>query len=293
MIQRNDPCWCGSGKKWKKCHYPCPPNLSAAEHYLKYYKIILKTPQQIEKIRIACQVTAEILDALCKAAKAGVTTLELDEYSRELHKKFHAIPACLGYGDPPFPKTICTSLNEVICHGIPDRRPLQEGDILNIDVSVIIDGYFGDASRMATIGQITEEKQKVVDVSWVCLKKAIAICKPDVPIWQIGKEIEDYARSKGCSVVNQFVGHGVGIDFHEPPEIAHHYNEAEIPMAPGMIFTIEPMINAGVRDAVVDPADRWTARTKDGKASAQWEHTILITEKGHEILTLKKEDPAL
>lgn len=285
MISRNDLCWCGSGQKWKKCHYPTKSTLSLAQRYLNQYKIILKTPLQIKKIREACRVTADILDALCCKAKAGVTTLELDELSRELHKKANAIPACLGYGSPPYPKTICTSLNEVICHGIPDQRPLQDGDFLNIDVSSIVDGYFGDSSRMVAIGQISEDKQKVMDVSLECLKKSIAICGPEVPIWQIGKEIEDYARSKKCSVVNQFVGHGVGIAFHEPPEIAHHYNDSLIPMAPGMIFTIEPMINAGVREAVIDPIDHWTVRTKDGKPSAQWEHTILITETGHEILT--------
>jgi methionyl aminopeptidase len=285
MTSRNDPCWCGSGKKWKKCHYPRPSQLSLKERYFNQYKIILKTPEEIDKIRQACQVTIQILDTLCKAAKKGVTTLELDELSRELHKKAKVIPACLGYGEPPFSKTICTSLNEVICHGIPDKRALQEGDILNIDVSCILDGYFGDASRMVTIGKVTEDKQKVVDVSFECLKRAIQVCKPEAPIWLIGKAIEDYARSKGCSVVNQFVGHGVGVAFHEPPEIPHHYNDSEILMVPGMTFTIEPMINAGVREAVIDPSDQWTARTKDGKPSAQWEHTILITEKGHEILT--------
>lgn len=286
MINRNDPCWCGSGKKWKKCHYPRPSTISTAQRYLNQYKIILKTPEQIEGIRRACKITADILDVLCHSAKEGITTLELDELSRKLHKQFHVIPACLGYGDPPFPKTICTSLNEVICHGIPEKRALQEGDFLNIDVSCILDGYFGDASRMVAIGNISEEKQRVMDVSFECLQKAIAVCKPNAPIWHIGKAIEDHARDKKCSVVNQFVGHGVGLAFHEPPEIPHHYNDLEIPMAPGMIFTIEPMINAGVREAVIDPIDHWTARTRDGKPSAQWEHTILITEKGHEILTL-------
>lgn len=285
MIHRNDPCWCGSGKKWKKCHYPRPSTLSLRERYLNQYKIILKTPEQIEKIRKACKITAHILDTLCQSAKPGVTTLELDELSQALHKKFHVIPACLGYGTPPFPKTICTSLNEVICHGIPDKRALKEGDFLNIDVSCILEGYFGDASRMVAIGKISEEKQTVMDVSFECLQRAIAVCKPGVPIWRIGKEIEDYARSKKCSVVNQFVAHGVGLAFHEPPEVPHHYNDVEIPLAPGMTFTIEPMINVGVREAVIDPIDHWTARTKDGKPSAQWEHTLLITETGHEVLT--------
>lgn len=288
MIKRNDLCWCGSALKWKKCHYPKTPSPSPnplAQRYQRQYGILLKTPEQIEKIRIACQVTAKILNALCRHAKAGVTTLELDELSKELHEDYRAIPAPLNYGNPPFPKTICTSLNEVICHGIPDLRPLQEGDILNIDVSCIVDGYFGDCSRMVAIGKISAEKQKVIDVSLECLKRAIAVCRPGAFIWQIGQTIEDYAVKQGCSVVNQFVGHGVGIAFHEPPEVPHHYNQVGIEMAPGMTFTIEPMINAGVREGVIDETDHWTVRTLDGKPSAQWEHTLCITENGCDILT--------
>jgi methionyl aminopeptidase len=286
MIERNDPCWCGSQVKWKKCHYPQVAPLSQLKNiYLKKYGIILKTEEQIDKIRKACKVTAKILDLLCKAAKAGVTTNELDLLSRKLHQQMNAIPADLGYGDPPYPKTICTSLNEVICHGIPDDRPLQEGDIINIDVSSIVDGYFGDCSQMVIIGSISEEKRRVVDVSKETLRLAIKACRPGAFIWQIGEEIENYARQHKCSVVNQFVGHGIGLAFHEPPEIPHHYNSTQIELVPGMIFTIEPMINAGVRDGIIDPTDQWTVRTKDGKPSAQWEHTILITETGHEILT--------
>jgi methionyl aminopeptidase len=288
MIARNDPCWCGSGQKWKKCHYPKLPHGGVSDRalfYLKEFNILLKTPEQIEGIRRACKVTSDILDALCKHAKSGVTTLELDQLSRKLHKEAGAIPAPLGYGNPPYTKTICTSLNEVICHGIPDTRPLQEGDICNIDVSCIIGGYFGDASRMVAIGDIIPEKELVVDVAYECLYRAIDVCNPNAPMNAIGKAIEDYATSKGCSVVNQFVGHGVGIALHESLEVAHHYNNNEIPMAPGMTFTIEPMINAGVREGIIDPIDGWTVRTKDGKPSAQWEHTILITESGAEILT--------
>lgn len=288
MISRNDPCWCGSNLKWKKCHYPHPAPTdfaTLAKQYRERYKILLKTPEQIAKIRKACQVTAKILDTLCRAAQAGVTTLELDELSHKLHKEAGATPAPFNYGNPPYPKSICTSLNEVICHGIPDERPLQEGDIMNIDVSSIVDGAFGDSSRMILIGNVSEEKKRVVDVSRECLKRAIAVCKPGAEIRDIGKAIEDYASTQNCSVVNQFVGHGVGLEFHESPEIPHHYNNIRIPMAPGMTFTIEPMINAGVREGIVDSKDGWTVRTKDGKPSAQWEHTLLITERGCEILT--------
>ncbi|MCB1084786.1 MAG: methionyl aminopeptidase, partial [Chlamydiia bacterium] len=216
----------------------------------------------------------------------GVTTQELDAISMELHREAGATPAPLGYGSPPFPKSICTSLNEVICHGIPDNRPLEEGDILNIDVTAIVDGFYGDNSAMVTIGKISEEKRHVVDVSYECLMRSIKILKPGVLLSEIGKEIEDYATAEGCSVVNQFVAHGVGLNFHEAPQIPHHYNSLDIPLAKGMTFTIEPMINAGVRTAVIDLSDHWTARTADGKPSAQWEHTLAITDDGYEILTL-------
>lgn len=286
MITRNDLCWCGSGQKWKKCHYPRVPEESLPTRYLNEYGIIIKTPSQIEGIREACKVTAKILDAVCQAAVAGVSTSELDSLAQKLHKQANAVAAPLGYGHPPYPKSICTSLNEVICHGIPDSRPLQEGDILNIDVSSVVNHrYFGDCSRMVAVGEISKEKELVMNVSLKCLELAIQVCKPGAPIRLIGKAIESYAKSKKCSVVNQFVGHGVGVAFHEPPDIPHYINDSDILMVPGMIFTIEPMINAGVRDAVIDPIDQWTARTKDGKPSAQWEHTILITPTGHEVLT--------
>ena len=286
MISRNDPCWCGSGKKWKKCHYPdegAQDNL--AETYLKRYRIRLKTPEQIQGIKRACKITANILKKLSQAAKEGVTTDELNTLAMELHKEANVIPAPLGYGEPPFPKAICTSLNDVICHGIPDNRPLQNGDIMNIDVSCIADGYYGDCSAMVTIGDISPIQKRVVDTSKTALLAAIEICKPGVKICEIGDVIEKIAKENKCSVVNQFVAHGVGLEFHEEPQVPHHKNNVQIPMAPGMTFTIEPMINSGVREGMIDD-DEWTARTVDGGQSAQWEHTILITEDGHEILTL-------
>lgn len=289
MIARNDPCWCGSGKKWKKCHHPfhAPETFETVNNdYYKNYQIILKTPEQIEGIRRACKLSANILKKVCAMAKEGVTTEELNTYAVELHKEGGATPAPLGYGHPPFPKAICTSLNEVICHGIPDDVPLKKGDILNIDTTAILDGYYGDCSAMVSIGPISEEKQKVIDVSYECLMRSIKILKPGLLVSEIGKTIEDYATSEGCSVVNQFVAHGVGVEFHEDPQIPHCYNNLNIPLAAGMTFTIEPMINAGVRSGTIDPNDHWTARTDDGKPSAQWEHTLLITDEGYEILTL-------
>lgn len=290
MISRNDLCWCKSGKKWKKCHYPEEVVLSSFEEkatfYKKRYNIILKTPEQIEGIRRSCKLSAQILDTLCKAAKEGVTTLELDLLARKLHKEANAIAAPLGYGDPPFPKAICTSINEVICHGIPDNRPLQNGDILNIDNTTILDGYYGDCSKMVHIGEISEEKRRVSDTAKRCLEAAIAVVKPGALFCEIGDAISEVAEAANCSVVYQFVAHGVGLYFHEEPQIYHHRNKMSIPMEEGMIFTIEPMINAGLREAVIDEEDDWTARTIDGRASAQWEHTVLVTKDGCEILTM-------
>lgn len=289
MSGRNDPCWCGSQLKWKKCHYPkLSPSKADAnlkDEYYRKYQIILKTPEQIEGIRAACHLASRILDATCAMAVEGVSTEELDRYAHQLYLDAGSIPATLGYGEPPFTKTICTSLNEVICHGIPDPTKLKQGDILNIDVTAILNGYFGDCSRMVAIGQVSPDKQLVMDVSYECLMRAIANLKPGIPICQIGEVIESYANSKGCSVVNQFVAHGVGLFFHENPQLPHNRNQNKTVLVPGMTFTIEPMINAGVREAVIDSKDKWTARTKDGKPSAQWEHTILITDTGYEVLT--------
>lgn len=291
MIGRNDLCWCGSQEKWKKCHYPDAGKTEMNDfeklkkQYFRDYEIILKNEKQIQGIREACQLASKILDATCEMAKAGVSTEELNQYAVKLHKEANAIAAPLHYGEPPFPKSICTSINEVICHGIPSLRKLQNGDIVNIDVTSILNGYYGDCSRMVIIGETTDERKLVVDVSYECLMRSIEILKPGLPIYKIGEVIEDYATSKGCSVVNQFVGHGVGVYFHENPQIPHNKNRNSTLLVPGMTFTIEPMINAGVRTAVIDPNDHWTARTKDGKASGQWEHTILITDTGHEILT--------
>lgn len=290
MIGRNDSCWCGSQKKWKKCHFPQEAaeksqSVNIADLYYKRHKIVLKTPSQIEGIRESCILAAEILDKVCEMAKEGVTTAELNDYAHKLHLEAGAIPAPLGYGTPPFPKSICTSLNEVICHGIPNQTALVSGDILNIDVTCILNGYYGDCSRMVIIGTIDPEKRRVVDVSYECLMRAISVLKPGIPISLIGEVIQSYAEAHGCSVVTQFVGHGVGLRFHEPPQILHYKNTTDTLLAPGMTFTIEPMINAGRKEAVIDASNQWVARTIDGKPSAQWEHTLLITETGYEILT--------
>ncbi|MEG0037298.1 MAG: methionyl aminopeptidase [Victivallaceae bacterium] len=293
MIKKNDPCWCLSGKKWKNCHYPFLHDLSSEEQikreYASKYDILIKSKTEISKIRTACRVTAKILNKICNYAKAGITTDELNDLSIDLHKQFNAIPAPLGYGTPPFPKTICTSLNEVICHGIPNNVPLKSGDILNIDVSCIVDGYYGDCSKMVLIDTVSQEKQDVCSASLEALEEAIKILKPGLPLYEIGNIIENVAARYGFTVVDQFVGHGVGIRFHEGPQVFHHHNQSNIPLVPGMTFTIEPMINVGVNKGSIDPSNQWEARTLDGKPSAQWEHTVLITYSGYEILTLPEE----
>ncbi len=290
MISRNDPCWCGSSKKWKNCHHPLTDPRSVdsnlAAQYKKQYGILIKTEQQIDGIRRASRLAAKILKEACDFAVAGVTTNQINDLVVKLHKEAGAIPAPLGYGDPPFPKATCTSLNDVICHGIPNDEQLKPGDFLNIDVTSILNGYYGDCSAMVAIGEISPEKKRAMETSYECLMSSIAILKPGVLIHEIGDIIEEIATSNHCSVVNQFVGHGVGLYFHENPQVCHHANESGIPLAPGMTFTIEPMINIGKREAIIDKVDKWTARTIDGKPSAQWEHTLLITKDGHEILTL-------
>jgi methionyl aminopeptidase len=278
--------------KWKKCHYPDPgplnqdAHLGVKEHYLKKYGIFIKEEDAIQKIRRSCQLAAQILQKTCEQARAGVTTLELNDYAHRLTLEAGAIPAALHYGRPPFPKSICTSINDVVCHGIPDSVPLKEGDILNVDYACILNGFFGDCSQMVCIGEVNQEKKHVVKVAYDCLQLAIEVCKPGIPLSEIGKVIETHAHASHCSVVNKFVGHGVGLRFHEEPQVPHYRNSIHIPLVPGMIFTIEPMINAGVRELSIDSQDHWTARTLDGKPSAQWEHTILITNTGHEILTI-------
>lgn len=289
MIDRNDPCFCNSGKKWKKCHYPIQPSLSPEQTrqiYRKRYGIIVKTEEQIAKIRAACQLSAKILKTLCQMAKAGVTTNELDRVAYQMHMDAKATPAPLGYGSPPYPKSICTSLNEVICHGIPNDIPLMEGDIINIDVSSLLNGYYGDCSAMVIIGKTTPERENVVLAAKEALEDAQTILKPGTPINEIANRIEAKAALRGCSVVTEFTGHGIGSSLHEEPQIIHAYNQNITPLVPGMTFTIEPMINAGRAESFIDKATGWVVKTIDNKPSAQWEHTYLITETGHEILTI-------
>jgi len=246
--------------------------------------IIIKTPQQIENIRKSCQLARKTLQHIAQYVKEGVTTEYINKKVEEYMHEHHAIPATLGYKG--YPAASCISVNDVICHGIPNEYVLKNGDIVNVDVTTILNGYFGDTCTMFTVGEISQEAQDLLNVAKDCLDLGIAECRPDNRLGNIGYKIGRYAQAHGYSVVYQFCGHGVGLEFHEEPEVSHTADKNSGPkLKPGMIFTIEPMINQGKARSKVDKKDHWTARTIDGKLSAQYEHTVLITDTGVDVLT--------
>lgn len=248
--------------------------------------IVIKTAEQIEGIRKSSQLAAKTLNFIESHITEGVTTAKLDALMEEFIRDHGAIPAPLNYNG--FPKATCISPNEVVCHGIPSEDIiLKPGDIFNIDVTTILDGYYGDTSRMFTLGDISAEAAKVIDVAEHSLNLGMQQVRPGNRFGNIGFAISRYAKAKGCSVVYEFCGHGTGIEFHEEPQVEHVARKnTGLKMQPGMIFTIEPMINIGGPRCVVDEVDEWTARTMDGKLSAQFEHTVLVTSTGIEILTI-------
>lgn len=246
---------------------------------------MIKTPEQIEGIRRSGAVNTGVLDLVEQEIHAGMTTADIDKLVYDYTVSHGAIPAPLNYEG--FPKSVCTSVNEVVCHGIPSEfEVLQEGDIINVDVSTILDGYYSDASRMFIIGQTTPEKEKLVRVTKECLEIGAQAARPWGFLGEVGKAIEHHAKRNGFSVVRDLCGHGVGLEFHEDPEV-NHYNTHERGMllVPGMVFTIEPMINMGTWRVFIDEEDGWTVVTEDELPSAQWEHTFLVTEEDLEVLT--------
>lgn len=254
--------------------------------------IRIKTADEIAKMRVAGKLAADVLMMIGECVKPGVTTDELNKICHDyIVNVQQAIPAPLGYGEPPFPKSICTSVNHVICHGIPSDKKLKDGDVINIDVTVIKDGYHGDTSKMFLVGKPNIAGARLSKVTQECLYLGILQVRPGAPFGNIGKAIQKHAHANHYSVVEEFCGHGIGSTFHEAPQILHYYSKDsdKIVMQPGMIFTIEPMINQGKRDLKILP-DKWTAVTKDHKLSAQWEHTVLVTDDGFEILTLRPEE---
>jgi methionyl aminopeptidase len=286
-LGRNDVCWCGSGKKYKTCHMHLDEKIESFR--LKHAKVpthkMIKTAEQIEGIRKAGEMNTKVLDYIEPYVKEGISTGELDRLAYEYTLQFGCKPACLGYEG--YPKTICTSIDEVVCHGIPDEnRILKSGDIINIDCTTICDGYYGDASRMYCIGDVTPEKKKLVEVTKECLEIGYQLVKPWTFLGDIGVAVNKHAVENGYSVVREIGGHGVGVEFHEEPWVSHIGTPGgDYLLVPGMIFTIEPMVNMGKADVWQDEEDGWTVRTDDGKPSAQWEYTILVTETGAEILS--------
>jgi len=313
---RNDPCWCGSGQKYKKCHLDAdgreggtaaavsrprrplasglvsprlavPPEIPRPDYAAGGRPRVsgkdVKTPEEMERMRRSCRAAARVLRVTGEAVRAGVTTDALDRIAHEETIRLGGYPSPLAYRG--FPKSLCTSVNEVICHGIPDSRPLEDGDIVNLDVTVYLAGMHGDCSATYLVGDVDAEGRRLVQVARECLAKGIAAVKPGRPISDIGQVIEAHASRHGYGVVRAYCGHGIGESFHTSLQVPHHHDpSAKRIMEPGMTFTIEPMITEGTwQDLLWE--DGWTAVTADGKRSAQFEHTIVVTEKGAEILT--------
>jgi methionyl aminopeptidase len=257
--------------------------------------ISIKSADQIDKMRIAGKLASSVLEMICDHVKTGVTTEKLDQICHDfIVNDLDSIPAPLNYNG--FPKSICTSVNNVVCHGIPSEKKLKKGDIINIDITVIKDGFHGDTSKMFIVGKSSIKAQKICNGARDSMMLGIDMVKPGIHLGEIGKAIGDYAHSKNCSVVRDYCGHGIGEVFHELPQVIH-YDDGKIDQSPilepGMTFTIEPMINLGGYEVVTSRIDGWTVTTKDRSLSAQWEHTILVTETGHEILTLREEETNL
>ncbi|MDO8697224.1 MAG: type I methionyl aminopeptidase [Pseudomonas sp.] len=251
--------------------------------------VTIKTPAEIEKMRIAGRLAAEVLEMIGAHVKPGVTTDQLNTICHDyIVNVQQAIPAPLNYKG--FPKSICTSINHVVCHGIPNEKPLKDGDVLNIDVTVIKDGYHGDTSKMYMVGKVSEWAEKLARITQECMYKGIELVKPGVRLGDIGEVIQKHAEKNGYSVVREYCGHGIGAVFHEEPQVLHYGRAGTgMELKEGMTFTIEPMINQGRAETRL-LGDGWTAITKDRKLSAQWEHTILVTATGYEIFTLRQDD---
>lgn len=286
-LGRNDMCWCKSGKKYKYCHENFDNRI---DHFRRLGAEVpthnmIKTPEQIAKIKESAKINIEILDYVAAHIKAGITTEEIDQWVYDITTKHGAIPAPLNYEG--FPKSVCTSINEEVCHGIPSSDVvLKDGDIINVDASTILDGYFSDSSRMFCIGNVSPEKQRLVDIAKESLQVGLKEVKPWGYLGDMGQAINDFAMENGYSVVREIGGHGVGIEFHEDPWVSYvSHRGTEMIMAPGMMFTIEPMINMGKAPIYTDKDNGWTVRTKDGLPSAQWEIQILITNDGYEIIS--------
>ena len=285
--ERNDACWCGSGKKYKKCHLAIDEQL---QHLFEQGKevparALLKTAEDIEGIKRSAEVNVGVLDYVAERIKPGVTTQQIDEWVHEYTVSHGAIPAPLDYEG--YPKSVCTSINEVVCHGIPSEdEVLKEGDIVNIDASTVKDGYFSDSSRMFCIGEVSPERERLVRVTKECVEKGLEAVKPWGTLGDVAHAVQQHAEANGYSVVREFGGHGIGLEFHEDPFVGFVGEPGDgMVLAPGVCFTIEPMINAGEPDIDMSDPNGWTVRTADGSDTAQWEVQIVVTETGYELLS--------
>ena len=286
-LGRNDACWCGSGVKYKNCHeaFDTKIELFSRQGAIVPTHDIIKTPAQIEKIKESAKVNIAVLDYVAERIKEGITTEEIDRWVYEQTTKYGATPAPLHYEG--YPKSVCTSVNHEVCHGIPSPDVvLKEGDIINVDCSTNLNGYFSDSSRMFCIGEVSEEKKRLVEVTKQSLEIGLEQVKPWGFLGDMGQAINDFAKKNGYSVVREIGGHGIGLEFHEEPWVSFVSRRGtEMIMAPGMVFTIEPMINMGRARIRTDKKNGWTVYTADEKPSAQWEIQVLITETGYEILS--------
>lgn len=286
-IGRNEPCWCGSGRKYKTCHEAFDEKIERyreAGHRVPDRSII-KTPEQIAGIKESAKINIAVLDYIAEHIREGMSTEEIDRMVYEKTTEMGGIPAPLHYRG--FPKSVCTSINEQVCHGIPSEQDiLHDGDIVNVDVSTIRDGYYSDSSRMFCIGNVSEEKKRLVQVTKECLYKGLAEVKPWGFLGDMGQAVHDHAFANGYTIVREIGGHGIGLDFHEEPWVGYNSKRGtEMLLVPGMIFTIEPMVNMGKPDIYIDEDNNWTVYTDDGLPSAQWEIQVLVTEDGAEIIS--------
>ena len=295
---RNEPCWCGSGKKYKKCHLRADESApsggmqdgTARLHKPNEHHLVLTKGEQ-DAMRAACAFNAELMDFIRPHVVVGAVPEQLDKLVHDYTVQAGHVPACLGYRG--FPKSCCISVNEVVCHGIPDKRPLRDGDIVNIDLTSIVGGWHGDQSETFLIGEVSDAARKLVQCTFECLHEGIDAIGPGSRVIEIGRAISNHAHAAGYSVVRDYQGHGIGRVFHQEPGVPHFpdHDAGRFVLQPGMCFTIEPMINAGGYRTELDRSDKWTVRTADRLLTAQFEHTILMTESGPEILTQPANGP--
>ena len=285
-IGRNDPCWCGSGKKYKVCHEEFDRKIETIKNqgHIVPTRNIIKNAEQIQKIRESAKVNIECLDVVADKICIGMSTEDINQIINEVCAKYGAIPAPLNYEG--YPKSVCTSINDIVCHGIPSEDEiLMDGDIINVDCSTILDGYFSDSSRMFMMGNVTDEDRKLVETVKECVELGLKEVKPWGFLGDMGQAVNDHAKAAGYSVVRDIGGHGVGIEFHEDPWVSYVTKRGtDMLMVPGMMFTIEPMVNIGGHEVFVDEDDGWTVFTADGSKSAQWEIQVLVTEDGAEVI---------